>query len=625
MAEERVRRTLAAILVADVAGYSRLMGEDEESTLRTLKHNREIIDRLIARHEGRIFNTGGDSVLAEFMSAVEGVRCAVAIQEELRIRNAEFVENRRMHFRIGVNVGDVMVDGDNLFGDGVNVAARLEGLAEPGGICVSGTVFDQVRNKLSIEFESIGAHDVKNIAEPVPAFRVLLGHPGPPSHSVTKQPSRWRMAAIATFAVVVIAAAGVVWWQPWAPAFTPASQDRMAFALPDQPSIAVLPFANLSGDKEQAYFADGLTEDIITNLASLPNLFVIARNSTNKFKGKPVDVRVVAEDLGVRYVLEGSVRRAGNRLRITAQLIDALNGHHIWANKYDRELKDVFALQDEMTFEIGTRLASNITLAEYRRRARRGTSDPEAYDLFLRSREIGLGFNPRAIARAIPLIERSIDRDPKYARAYAWQAFLRRANAMFQWANGPNDTLSFAETLVNKAIALDPSDSESHRIASYVYQSQGRSEQAIASAEKAASLSPSNPDPLIQLAYLQAFAGRGDEAVGYAEKALRLNPHPTWNYPFFAGIAYYVANRFEAAVAFFDQARRLNSRTPVPIAWSAAALAQAGKIEQARAAAEELRRVRPGFSITAFTTRSGISPKSRALLVDGLRKAGLPE
>ncbi len=299
MSEERVQRKLTTILAADVEGYSRLMSADEEATLKTLKSYREIIDGLISRHGGRIFGTAGDSVVADFGSTVEAVRCAIAIQEELRVRNTELVEDRRMLFRIGINVGDIMVERDNLFGDGVNVAARLEGLAEPGSICISGSAFDQVKNKLSIGFEDIGAQDVKNIPEPVPAFRVVAG---PVSVArATETPaavSRWRLPAIAAAVLAVIAAGGIAWWQPWVPDVEPASIDKMAFKLPKKPSIAVLPFDNLSGEKEQEYFSDGITEDIITDLSKISGLFVVARNSTFSYKGNPVKVRQVAEDLG---------------------------------------------------------------------------------------------------------------------------------------------------------------------------------------------------------------------------------------------------------------------------------------------------------------------------------------
>ncbi len=321
MEPEAVKRKLTTILAADVEGYSRLMSADEEATLKTLKSYREIIDGVIGKHYGRIFGTGGDSVIAEFGSAVEAVRCAITIQEELRIRNAELAEEHQMKFRIGVNVGDVMVEDDNLYGDGVNVAARLEGEAEAGGICISGSTFEQVKNKLSIGFEDIGPQEVKNITQPVPTFRIV---PGPVSVAATK---RWRIPAIAAALVVIIAAGGLAWWQPWVERVEAASLERMAFALPDKPSIAVLPFENLSGDATQDYLGDGISENITTALSRLPDMFVIARTSTLAYKGKPVKVQQVAEELGVRYVLEGSVQRSGDQVRVAERQLLANSGH----------------------------------------------------------------------------------------------------------------------------------------------------------------------------------------------------------------------------------------------------------------------------------------------------------
>ena len=378
MEPEGVRRKLTTILAADVEGYSRLMSADEEATLKTLKSYREIIDGVIGKHYGRIFGTGGDSVIAEFASAVETVRCAITIQEELRIRNAELVAERQMKFRIGVNVGDVMVEDDNLYGDGVNIAARLEGAADAGGICISGSTFEQVKNKLSIGFEDIGPQRVKNIAEPVPAFRIV---PGPVSTAPTK---RWRIPAIAAAAVVIIAAVGLAWWQPWITRVEAASLEDMAFPLPDKPSIAVLPFENLSGDAKQDFLSDGITENITTALSRVTGMFVIPRTTTRTYKGKPVTVAQVAEQLGVRYVLEGSVQRSGDQVRVTAQLIDALKGRHIWTERYEREVKDTFALQDDIALNVLTGVQVKLTVGEAARALSGGTKSLEAYQLVRR-------------------------------------------------------------------------------------------------------------------------------------------------------------------------------------------------------------------------------------------------
>ena len=390
MSEERVQRKLTTILAADVEGYSRLMSVNEEATLKTLNIYRKIIDELISRHGGRIFGAAGDSVVAEFGSTVEAVRCAIVIQEELRVRNAELAEDRRMRFRIGVNVGDVMVEGVNLFGDGVNVAARLEGLAEAGGISVSEDAYrqvegktdlgfqdigeHQVKNKLSVGFADIGAQELKNIPDPVPVFRVVAG---PVSVAgVTETPAaarRWGMPALLAVVVVIVAAGGFAWWQP-------TKVDRIAGPSPYKPSIAVLPFVNMSDDKRQKYFSDGISEDIITDLSKVSGLVVIAWNSSFKYEGKSEDVRDMARDLGVRHVLKGSVRRAGEQLRITVQLVDATTGNHIWAERYNRGAKDIFAIQDEIATKVAAELAVTLKADEQERLYRRYTNNLEAYD-----------------------------------------------------------------------------------------------------------------------------------------------------------------------------------------------------------------------------------------------------
>jgi TolB-like protein/class 3 adenylate cyclase len=362
-----MERRLAAILAADVAGYSRLMEADEEATVRALSACRQVIDGLVADHGGRVFGSAGDSVVAEFPSPVEAVRCAVDIQRELEAHEVDLPEDRRMRFRIGVNLGDVIVEGDNVLGDGVNIAARLETLADAGGICLSRPVFDQIKKQRDLGYEYLGEHEVKNIAEPVRVYRVLsepeaagriIGETRRAKHA-------WKRVALAAAVVVLIGvAAAVTWLRPWEPAVEPASVDRMAFPLPDKPSIAVLPFDNLSGDAGQDHMADGLTEDITTALSQVSSLFVIARNSTFVYKGKPVKVQRVAEDLGVRYVLEGSVQKSGDKVRIAAQLIDALTGNHLWAERYDRNMTELFALQDEITDRIVVALRIKLTEGE---------------------------------------------------------------------------------------------------------------------------------------------------------------------------------------------------------------------------------------------------------------------
>ena len=385
-----MERRLAAILAADVVGYSRLMEADEEATARTLSRCREIIEGSVASHHGRVFGSAGDSVIAEFASPVEAVRCAVAIQRELEAHNVDLAEDRCMRLRIGVNLGDVIVEGDNLLGDGVNIAARLETLAEPGGISLARSVFDQVKKQLDLGYEYLGEHEVKNIAEPVPVYRVLTEPEaaGKVIGKAKRATQSWKRLVLAAVVFVLIGVAGAVMWlRPWAPTIEPASVERMAFPLPDKPSIAVLPFTNLSDDPSQEYFADGMTEDLITDLSKISGLFVIARNSSFSYKGQQVKVRQVAEDLGVRYVLEGSVRRAGDQVRINAQLVDATTGGHLWADRFDRDLGDIFKLQDEVIGNIVSALAVELTDKEKAGR-KRFTAVAKAKELFEKAIEI---------------------------------------------------------------------------------------------------------------------------------------------------------------------------------------------------------------------------------------------
>jgi TolB-like protein/class 3 adenylate cyclase len=386
MMEERAKRKLTAILSADAKGYSRLMGEDEKTTVETLKTYREVMGDLIRQYRGRVVDSPGDNVLSEFASVVDAVECAVKIQEELKTRNKGLPEDRRMEFRIGIHHGDVIEDEERIYGDGVNVAARIEGLAEGGGICISRTSFDSVKNKLNLGYEYLGDHTVKNIAEPVRVYRVLMEPEaaGKVIGEAKPKTKQLRGIAIGAVAVLIIVAGALAIWNFYLrPAFEPASVEEMAFPLPDKPSIAVLPFDNMSGDPKQEYFSDGLTEEIITALSKVPYLLVIARNSTFSYKGKPVKIGQVAEELGVRYVLEGSVRKAGDRVRVTAQLIDAIKGHHLWAERYERELKDTFSLQDEITRNILSALAVKLTVGEQAAIRLKTTDNLEAYLKFL--------------------------------------------------------------------------------------------------------------------------------------------------------------------------------------------------------------------------------------------------
>ncbi|NIS72004.1 MAG: hypothetical protein GTO12_24670, partial [Proteobacteria bacterium] len=473
MAEESFKRKLTAILSADVEGYSRLMGEDEDATIRTLTTYRELMSTLIHKHRGRVVDSPGDNLLAEFTSVVDAVRCAVEIQEELRVRNAELPENRRMEFRIGINLGDVVEEGERIYGDGVNITARVEGLAEGGGICISGTVYDSIKNKLSLSYESLGEHTVKNITEPVRVYRMRIGPEAaaPVVREEKAGPRRWQKAALAAVVTLVVAAGAWAIWNFYfrRPRVEPASVEKMAFPLPDKPSIAVLPFQNLSGDPEQEYFSDGITSNIITQLYKVPNMFVIAKTSSSTYKGKPVKVQQVAEELGVRYVLEGSVQKAGNRIRITAQLINATTGNQIWAESYDRELRDLFDVQDEITRKVVTEMAVKIAWGEMARSWTRATENLKALDYYLLADKFITRVDKESNVRGRELLMKAIELDPKFARAIAYLGFTHLLDVRFGWVKNPRQSFKQAEELVDQALAIDKSDYLANFLLSRLY------------------------------------------------------------------------------------------------------------------------------------------------------------
>ena len=579
-----VIRKLAVILAADVVGFSRLMAADEEDTLAMLRARRQVIDELIARHHGRIFGSAGDSVIAEFASPVEAVRAAAEIQQEIERLNADLPELRRMLFRVGINLGDVMVGGDDLFGDGVNVAARLEGAAEPGGICISGEVFDQVRNKVDRSFDDLGERSLKNIDHAVRVYGLRPDRAAGPAHSL------------------------------------PASAPGRPSGLP---SIAVLPFTNFGGDPEQDYFADGLTEDLITELSRFQELRVIARNSIMTYKGKAVRVQEVGRDLGVRYVLEGSVRKAGGRVRITAQLIEAGTAHHLWAERFDRDLADIFAVQDEVTSRIVATLAGKLGESE-RRRARSGQTDNlEAYDCVLRGRELWERFTPEANREARSLYEKAIELDPDYARAYASLAWTYLVEHSERWAGPDDHPLDRALDCARTGVLVNPA-SHSNRLAlGQVCLSKGLHDEALEALQTAIALNPNDADGYVFLAQAMTRVGRADEAIELVGRAQRLNPAaPNW-YTWYLGIALYLARRYDDAIAAFRRGQPLST---MAYRWMAAAYGQLGREQEAKAAVEHYLKLTPDFSIARHLQMVPFGHAAdREHYVDGLRKAGLPE
>ena len=628
MAQEGFKRKLTAILSADVKGYSRLMGEDEESTVRTITAYREVIGILIKDHKGRVVDSPGDNILAEFVSIVDALRCAWDIQQEIKSRNADLPANRRMNFRIGVNLGDVIEEGDRIYGDGVNIAARLEGLAEEGGICISGTAYDHVKNKLPFRYEYDGEHTVKNIREPVRVYSILM-KPETARKVIADNKVRrktWRKVALCAIIVLVFVAGGFIGrylYHRQAVQIEPASSDKIAFPLPDKPSIAVLPFENLSGDPEQEYFSDGITEDIITDLSKISGLFVISRHSVFTYKGKAIKIAEVGQELGVRHVLEGSVRKANGRVRITAQLVDATTEGHLWAERYDRDLKDIFALQDEVTQKIVAALAVKLTEDEKKRLVHKYTDNMEAYDFYLQGVEYKNRYTKEANVQARQMFERAIDLDPEFAAAYGWLGFTHFHDWTFGWSKDPQ-SLERALELAHRTLDLDDSLPLGHHLLGKVYSWKKQHEKAIAELKKAIAFSPNDADHLVGLGYILNFAGRPEDAIGLVKKAMRLNPMYPAYYLWELGHAYFLTGRYEEAIEALKRLLDRNSDFMPAHVFLAASYSEIGKEEEGRAEVAEIERLSPQASLVALRQR--LPYKDQAVLerlIESLRRVGL--
>ena len=588
MPEKGFKRKLAAILSADVQGYSRLMGENEEATIRTLTAYREILNTLIQQHSGKVVDSPGDNLLAEFSSVVDAVHCAVAVQKEIQVHNEQLPENRKMRFRIGINLGDVVEEEGRLYGDGVNIAARIEALAEAGGICISRNVFEQVQNKLQLGYEYLGEHTVKNMTEPVRTYRLLM-------EEKIAMPDK---------------GAGL--------------------KVPEKPSIAVLPFDNISGDPEQEYFSDGITEEIITALSKVPKMLVIARNSTFTYKGKPVKVQQVGEALGVEYVLEGSVRKAENRVRITAQLVETKAGHHLWAERYDRDLKDIFALQDEITFKILTALQVTLTEGEQAHMWATRTDNLDAFLKYLQARQPAGLITQEGNVMARQLAQEAINLDENYSDPYVLIAWSHWFDARFGWGESRSASFKQADLSARKALALDDSNPGVHMLLGGLHLYEKKHEQAIAEGQKALALGPNDADNHVSMAHILRFAGRFEEAIVLIKKAVRIQPnHPSWYLGELAMCDYYVG-RHEEAIKLAKQLHGLAKRRGEKFIsyWYHAILAmnyiRLGRNEEARKAAAEVKRLFPEYSLE--WDREFSVYKDPALLErqhEDLRKAGI--
>ncbi len=627
MADEGFKRKLTTIFSTDAVGYSRLMGDDEAATVRTIEQYRKIISDLISQSRGRVIDSPGDNLLAEFTSVVDAVQCAVAVQKELQSRNAELADSRKMEFRIGINLGDVIQEGDRIYGDGVNIAARLEGLAEPGGICISKTAFEHIETKLPYGYDYLGNQTVKNIAKPIGAYRVLMD----PRVTIAGKPVDKKSADLRRMSIFVGAAAilalavSLVIWQFYMrrPSIEPASEGKMAFPLPDKPSIAVLPFANLSGDPEQDYFSDGLTEEMITALSKVPKLFVIARNSVFTYKGKPVKVKQVAEDLGVKFVLEGSIRKAGDKIRITAQLIDAISGHHLWAERYDRNLKEIFDVQDELTKNIITAMQVKLTEGEQVRVAAKGTNNLEAFLKYLQAVAIVRQFNIESNALAKQLAQDAIALDPEYAMAYIVLSSTHRMDVWLGTSKSPKESIANNMALIQKAIDLDPTYAEAYGQLGFTYSMIGKHDKAVAKAEQAVALNPNSAYVHMLLGHTLRFADRFEEAIPEYKKAIRLNPIPPTNYLFGLGVAYCWTGQYEEAIKWCEKAVRQDPESFLTRLMMTMVYSESGHLEDARAEAEEVLRINPKFSLKKFEKIVTGSNKERSIAA--LRKAGLPD
>ena len=644
MAAEYYKRKLAAIFSADVAGYSRLMGDDEAATVKTLEHYKAIMSDLIRQNRGRVVDSPGDNLLAEFTSVVDAVQCAVATQKELQARNTELPENRHMRFRIGINLGNVIEEDGRIYGDGVNIAARLESLADPGGICISKTAFDQIESKLPLGYESLGEQSVKNIAKPVGAYRIILEPrvtekkaTAGPLHRSRRKPLVYGFAAVITFLLSAVA----VWQFMLRPAKAPvekADPHQMASPLTDKPSIAVLPFNNMSEDPLQEYFSDGISEDIITDLSKISGLIVIARNSSFTYKGKTVTAQQIGQDLGVSYLLEGSVRKVGDQMRINAQLIDASNGQHLWAERYDGKLDDVFALQDKITHKIISALALKLTANEEKAVADKGTDNLQAYDEFLKGWQGYRQQTKEGFAAAKIHLEKAVELDPEFARAYAalailYQKAVQLAAPELRQGLGLTNIAELdavrtkPQFLVKKA--MKKPTALAHGLMSQFYLFRYQHNEALAEIEHALAMDPNDPELYAWMSNILWFMGKRSEAIESAKMGLRLDPTNPTTYLIQLGKAYLPDGNLQESLQMLEKAIRLT-----PELSGTAALSQSiiysiqGRYQEARTAYElflksRMTPVRSLKNIMAYFPFVDLKTSDR--IAEALIKAGVIE
>jgi TolB-like protein/class 3 adenylate cyclase len=585
-------RRLTAILAADVAGYSRLMGADEEGTHERLKaHLRELVEPKIAEHRGRIVKNTGDGLLAEFASVVDAARCAVEIQRDMADREPEVPEERRIRFRIGINLGDVIAEPNDIYGNGVNIAARLEGLAEPGGICISRVVRDQIRDRLDYLFEDMGEQQVKNIARPVRVYRV-------------------RHQAI--------------------PSEQPASVSRQPLPVPDKPSLAVLPFQNMTGDAEQDYFVDGIVEEITTAISRLPWLFVISRSSCFTYKGQAVDVKQVARELGVRYVLEGSVRKAANRVRITGQLIDTSTGAHIWADRFDGALDDIFELQDQVASHVVGAIEPKLRQSEIERAAHKPTNSLDAYDLYLRASAVVRNLTAERVTEAARLCAQALELDPTYAPAAGLAAWCRVVQKVQGWIPPAGPEYVEGIELARRAVELGSDDPDTLWMAAHALAYLGaENATGMSLVDRALALNPNSAHAWGVKGLIASWGGQSDTAIDALQRAMRLSPLDPRNFHnrFEIGLSLLGARRYEEALEWVDQSLREQPRFAAAVRVKLSLCGHLGRAEEGRRCLMRLMELQPGLTIATFTAHAQtfLSPAVTEIFVEGLRKAGLPE
>ncbi|TBC73617.1 adenylate/guanylate cyclase domain-containing protein [Rhizobium beringeri] len=626
-----MERRLAAILIADVVGYSRLSQIDEEGTrVRFQADLNDVFEPAIERHHGRLVKTMGDGLLVEFQSVVDALRCAVEVQQLKATQSAAVLPERRLEFRIGINLGDIIVEGEDIQGDGVNIADRIQALAEPGGIAISGTTYDQVKSKIPVGFASLGEQRLKSITEPVRVYRVLLDPTaaGKTLPSPRRPPRRRLLAGIAA-AVVLALAGAALWWQPWMPAKPPGPGERFAYPLPDRPSVAVLPFINVSGDTEHDHLAEGLTDDLITELSKVSGLFVIARHSVFAIQDSVGKIQDVAAELGVQYVLEGTLQRAGPRLRINVKLIDAVTGLSLWAERYDRQYADLFAVQDDVIGKIISALSVKLSARERDQLARIPTENLEAYDYYMRAEQEGFIFRDvDTYRRTLSFYQKAIDLDPGFANAHAGIARV----AVDVWRNDYNYLWSaavarkIAYDAAGQALKLDPNNARAHTVLALLQWVDGRETEARNSANMAVAMEPNDAEAAANLALILVHTGSSGQAVTEMEKALRLDPSPASSFQLLAGIVFYTAGDDRRAISLIEPTLDSLPKVEPAREYLAAAYADQGNETKAAAETAKLLELFPESNLTYYGYlydywRDGDLQRHLA----GLRKAGIPE